>query len=439
MKSLIQYIPSNLDLDALLNQHPPDFKYEKDNFVYILNLITEVPSKNKDHIDKFGYVPLNAELLQQKIRDYKKYLIYLIKQGVLQSNNRYVPGVKSRGYRFSSRYQTMIAPVPISKSTLIKRIRARGKFDYNMKRRYDYLFKWFDTGLQIDCEKAARFLERRYVQDRLNLVDNPESKMNYRLMNLLKLNDEDWRFHVDDTAGRLHTNLTVLKRELRSYLTYEGNTLTSLDIKCSQPTLSLLVLDPRFYEKSKSDFATIHKVFPSLAKNLNIDKLRLLVNKRQNEFEAYREAVYGDLYEYLKMNLSDLPKGILDDRDKLKELTFSVLYSDNRYMPETKKQFKVLFPELYSVFSAYKKVDSTALAVLLQKIEAELILNRASKIFAKQNPACPLFTIHDSIAVLPAYVDSCSEILFDQAEQYCGLKVKLKPEEWIPNKKNGTL
>ena len=47
-KSLTVYIPKNIDIKKMLSENPPKFKYHKDNFLYILDLVTQLPAKQKN-------------------------------------------------------------------------------------------------------------------------------------------------------------------------------------------------------------------------------------------------------------------------------------------------------------------------------------------------------------------------------------------------------
>lgn len=431
---MIQFLPHNLDLDSILSSSPPSFSYHKDNFVHLLNLITEVPAKKKRLLDHNGFIPLKASFLKKRIHNYKVHIDYLLKQGVIETDGRYIPGCKSKGYRFTETYQVTAVPVALTKYTLEKSINTRGGYDRNMRARYDYFYKWINRRLKIDYPEAVAFLEARYKEDLDKDVPNALARFNARMLNLVKLHAGEFYFRVDETGGRLHTNLTVLKRELRNYLSFDGKKLTAVDISCSQPTLSLVLLDPRFYEDGKGKFTSLHKINPALAKTLPIEKIRREVIAAQDHFEAYRKAVNSDLYEYMKKNLPALDTGVPYDRQKLKELTFLVLYSDNRFIWQDeaalKRQFKELFPEVYKIFSMFKSKDSTALAVLLQRLETELVLNRAAKKFSKAHPGCPLFSVHDALAVESSCVDACSEILKHEALNFCGLDLKLKKEAW---------
>jgi hypothetical protein len=68
-----KYIPEDLDLDGVLLDNPPDFKYHRDDFVYILHLLTSIPARNRDLMDEDGWVPIHAQTLQKVIRKYNLY------------------------------------------------------------------------------------------------------------------------------------------------------------------------------------------------------------------------------------------------------------------------------------------------------------------------------------------------------------------------------
>jgi hypothetical protein len=154
----------------------------------------------------------------------------------------------------------------------------------------------------------------------------------------------------------------------------------------------------------------------------------------QDQFGAYRDAINSDLYEYLQANLPALSSDTPIDRQDLKGMIFSVLYSHNRFIQkgkaEPKRQCRALFPEVYEIFSMVKSKGSTALAILLQRLETELVLNRAAKKFSKAYSRCPLFSLHDALAVESSYADAYADVLRREALDFCGLDLKLKKEVW---------
>ena len=52
--NLTYYLPENLDIDSILRGNPPNFRYKRDKFVDILNLIYALPSKKKRILRSMG-------------------------------------------------------------------------------------------------------------------------------------------------------------------------------------------------------------------------------------------------------------------------------------------------------------------------------------------------------------------------------------------------
>src|ERR1035437_4663327 len=147
---MIQFLPKNLDLQKLLSENPPDFKYHIDHFVHLCSLLYELPAKKKDSLRKDGFVSLNAHLLKKVNNNYKKYFNYLITHGVIECDNSYIPGEKSKAYRFAPKYLDIIHPVHITKYTLTKNLKEIHRFNRDMYAKYSYLNFWYNDGLTID-------------------------------------------------------------------------------------------------------------------------------------------------------------------------------------------------------------------------------------------------------------------------------------------------
>ena len=108
------YIPENLKLDELISNKSPDFRpFKRDSLCYILHLIYTLPLSNKKLLSK-NFIPINATLLKEVIKNYKDYLIYLEKDlNIIESDNQYIVGEKSKGFRFSKEYRTKVKEIPI--------------------------------------------------------------------------------------------------------------------------------------------------------------------------------------------------------------------------------------------------------------------------------------------------------------------------------------
>ena len=108
---IILYLPENLNIDEILRENPPEFRYKRDKFVYILDLIYSLPSKKKKSIENYtGYTPINKIILGSIIKDYRKYINYLKDQKIVEENG-YTNGVVSAGLRFKENYRSILKQI----------------------------------------------------------------------------------------------------------------------------------------------------------------------------------------------------------------------------------------------------------------------------------------------------------------------------------------
>ncbi len=286
-ESLTMYIPENIDLDKILKKSPPDFKYDKDYFIYILYLIRKINGRKKikDIEEMKGYTPINAQLLQMRIRNYNKYMDYLIDQEILICDNYYINGKKSKGYKFTEHYNTESTTINISKYTLIKSITLKKKpSDKIAEEQLSYLKRfWEDGGLTIDMTMAKTILLKKQVEDYENYeaadgerYNNDKKKREEKLGRRIKTQNKDrvhpmikyearmntprcikeyektgnYQFTVDLTSGRCHTFLTQTKKEVRSCIKYKGKTLCNVDIVNSQPFFASSLLNEDAYQRN---------------------------------------------------------------------------------------------------------------------------------------------------------------------------------------------
>ena len=165
MNHLYWRIPSSIDLESLLEKHPPKFKrpYKIDYFYYFIELLCDMMEYN-DLDGNGGYVNLNAQLMQNIVHNYKEYLDYLLKHRIFRTDKKYIVGVKSMGYVIDKlHYDAEIVEIEI-KDFVIRRNRATKNkaIEQEMKTtcaKYSYLTKWFNDKLQIDAEGANEKIE----------------------------------------------------------------------------------------------------------------------------------------------------------------------------------------------------------------------------------------------------------------------------------------
>jgi hypothetical protein len=451
------YVPENFNIDELINENPPDFSYHKDKFNYIAHLITDIPSKRKgnnnegDEIwgkDDYPYTPLYAPLLQSKIQNYKKHLTYLMNNNVLESDNWYIKGKKSIGYKFTQQYQTDTKPISLTKEVFIRRVLQYVNVDFNSLNlnlprmakndaSYDFITKWFDGNLTIEYKEAMGYLQGLYLKE-LKTIGHEKAirKKNHRRIVVEKIHRSDFVFSIDNTAGRMHTVLTQLKGELRKFIRYNGKYLAAADLRNSQLYLSAILFDEgRFIE---NDILNVIKDY-----NENFDSESnpypkpYYVSKNINKYKSLVSS--GKLYEkFIDYLIKD---GVLDPnedfdslRSKAKKGVITAIFSPNSSISYNKymKTFEIHFPEVYDVFKSikYGKGKHNTLACTLQRIEADLILDKACRIISDANQDIPLFTLHDAIITTEEHVYFVEMVMKNVLTEAIGISPEIKIEYW---------
>lgn len=448
------YLPINLKLKDLLKAKPPSFKYHIDCFKYILDTI--IQRGIKYNASKQGYfVELNAVLLQRRIHNYKSYLSYLLDNQVIETDNQYIKGEKSRSYRLHQNFlRSGYVSDVIRKTSLIKKSRERKQIEKRLEG-YEYLTKWFNSRLKVDLEGAKARLIRLMKKEALEEVDNVRERYHLRMLSVEQINNSDFYITIDNTANRVHTNLTNLKSELRNYLTYDGKQLCSIDIKNSQPFICTILFSPDFYKKSKGftlyniSPKVFHQIFPQLptiSSLLPTLSPLMLVNTPESQsgkdFQLFSKLVdKGNLYKYFSQKFHEQHNvlyrvDVPEEKDMLKDVLFRTLYSDNRFFgaPEAlpKRFFQSLFPSVYALFAAIKKKGANTLPIILQLIESEMVVRRSALAFSKMYPNIPIYTIHDSLVTLTSHKQAAYDLLKSEFEQVFGLIPSLRVEVWQP-------
>lgn len=440
VSSLTLYIP--IDIDRVLLENPPDFRFERDCFVYILHLINSIPARKRDIIESNnGYTPINRKFLQARIQEYKKYIEYLKRVGVVEENRQYIPGKSSMGLKFSETYNLRIHPVTISKWTLIKNIKYLNK-NYNVELTEEllYLKKWFNNKLEVDYEGGVNFLNQLSNQEnREGNTQNLMLRYNSRLLPFVKLKNSEHPFYVDNTGFRLHTNLTQIMSDLRKFIKYDGKTLCAIDICNSQPYFAISLLDDEVFIKNNISNKITN---PKLINNTNfpimlVENIRNI--KNAPDVLLFKEYVSsGSFYENFGRLLVE--NSLIEDsepsvlRNKAKDITFLSIYSPNTSISynEPMKLFKRQFPNVFKIFKLIKQGNNNhpAFSICLQRLEAELVLQKICKKISEIRPDVVLFSLHDSIITTEDNVDFVKSVMYNVLKENIGVAPNFKVERW---------
>lgn len=239
--------------------------------------------------------------------------------------------------------------------------------------------KWLYDGLpRVTVDETAAREEVEYLAD-------TEGKREAYLGSIQAIIDGYFDFSVDDFAGRVHTNLSRLKRELKKHLRIDGQRPVEIDIKNSQPTFLAIV-------------ASQHAVDDPAYRNL---------------------CEQGRLYDWLA------EEGEWSRAYVKEELMAKAFFSKNRYTNAVKRLFNAEFPGMAAFIDTIKTKDHTKLAQVLQRAEAQYIIHGVCETIRKERPSIPAVTIHDSILTTA----DCSEcVLQTMREEFAVFRINPRLE-----------
>lgn len=434
-------IPSNLDLEKIIASNPPTFEYSKDFFIYIINLIYQIPARNKDITCKWGYVPINAQELQRWDRNYRDYLDYLVTNEIFKENRQFFTGKKSRGFRFGqSYYKSPPIEVTIHDQRLLRKIEKRFSIKNDAVDKYPNLCQWFNEDLKIDVEAAKEFCQAHFeISEKSEREDLLNLQCTYQKIYALK-NHHYW-FTVDTKGNRLHTNLTNLDSALKPFITYKGQRLVAVDIKNSQPFLSIKVLKDYYQSQltiitnSHSNPITLVNCVEDIMPPDVLEYVKLVVSGKFYEeliskfTEKFGRDYFSQEYFY-DFDKGRAIKNTKSERQQVKAIIFAVFFSKNSYKSKAKELFREIFPNVMRIFEEMKKVRHNALACELQRLEASLVLDMACAEISLNRPDLPLFTIHDSIITTKGNEKYVGEVLQKYFLQEIGYTPKLDYDCW---------
>lgn len=428
------YIPENLNLNELIYENRPSFKpFKSDKLRYILHLIQTIPQTRKEYLNK-RYIPLNATLLQVVIKNYRDYLNYLENDlRIIESDHHYIVGEKSIGYSFVERYMTKPKIETIFDFSLRKNLKVKKNKNKLSLRRLNYLTKWFD-GLEIDLEKVTLFLDKEYELKSANKelwsIDKkgkfilPIKQYNYSFISADKIHRKDFDMKRDNNVKRFHSNLTNMRSIVRNALTYKGEQLYSIDLKNSQPYLSVGLFNNGIYNIINNKYNYYNIMLGETLEALEIKGVGRYVDL----------VVNGEFYEFLGERLENELGFQYSDRSAVKRAVFQILFTDNRFIGQRrakpKRIFKKLFPEVYEIFAEIKRKDKTLLPRLLQYVESKLFVDIIPQRISKELPEAPIFTIHDSVATTKEYLSRIEKIISEELENAMGHKPTLQIDVW---------
>lgn len=425
-KPIILHLPTLfiLELDKYLEEYPPQFTFDMNNFYYLYHYITvnHQIQKKKDYV----YINLN-NLKEMTVSNIERYRKVLIDGGFIISDNKAIPKKRSNKYKLNPIFLNgEVTPILLSPDTnIFKKIIA---YQRKKKAHYDRLEPFLKEmnkafkELDFDYRNAEKWIYNHADKDKIH---------NY-LSALSRIQDKRFRyFKRNKTNNRLDTNLTNLKSELKIFIIGD---YVNIDLKNSQPFFfsqliwAMLENSPQIIEDKSKELGVPREKQMQLNKikqpnkqeatychYLDKDKLLKTFGKKTLR-EFYK--IHQNMENYEMVNLlgytNSVLKGTLYDdflkiysgditRDEVKEIVFRVMFSGewNKYgkkqFPLEKKVFASTLPFIYDAMKIIKEKDYKLLSVFLQELESYIFIDCIAKELV--NAGIIPFTVHDSILI----------------------------------------
>ncbi|MCE5346811.1 MAG: hypothetical protein LLG13_11075 [Bacteroidales bacterium] len=218
----------------------------------------------------------------------------------------------------------------------------------------------------IDSEKALKWIDQQYYIER---SINFDQKRCYIRM-ILDLEDKKIIAVEGEKGGRIFTNFNLIKRELREFCTIDGEKLSSIDLKCSQPFLLASFLYNLYPDKAKAFYDIV----------INDDVYLWFLKKWQDTGNKF--------YSCFDYSAGHKIQKTISNRDDAKTEFLKMLFKSTG----TKPQFEIIFEkEFNELYKLYKPIQSD-LAATLQRLESSIFISACNE---HVNEGC--LSVHDSL------------------------------------------
>lgn len=430
-------------------------EYNKPNLkldiaVYYLSLFISLPSHYRNTENGNYLVSLNSEKLKEIFSKYNKYLDFFTNNKIIEKVlNHSTDKGTSNQYRITEKYLfDDIISYEITDKSLLKKFEITtykneiekdnlkiDKKAFCFKKR-PHLVRYFDDNLTIDKRLSSETI-KSYKE--LNY-----SKYQSGMQLIFEYDRKDWKFSINpDSDNRLHTNLTRTNKELRKCLSYNGEKLSAVDIRASQPFFFAVFLkaflkkDYKLVKQIGASKLISKKKFEELS-NLAIDRDEIisfieiiLTEDFYTNFSTHLEIPIDEEGKPYKMKINYIePRSKLKKRRKIdfeqpkikesfenkrdyaKSIMMEVFFSSPRTTTKEAKQFRTLYPSVYKVMS-FIKDNCISLDKLLSHIESYCLLDFVALRFCKNHKNIPIWSIHDSLVTTKQNI----QLLKEETEQ----------------------
>lgn len=368
----------------------------REKFFLLYSIIERESSKHPDKHLRNMMARLKAEYLKTLLgKYYKQFIDISIDKRIIQTDNHYIVGEKSKDYWINLNFEKMVKEedmivqkyITTNNEKLYKEL-SKNKQLSNYPVKLRPVIKALNK-IDFDDESARTWLDdltsNGYFRDELGKFNTHKYNTYLRMIN--DMTDKDWVVVEDKKTGRIFHTFNLIKRELRGFCYVDGEKLVQSDLKSSQPYFlaSRLVKDNPDNENIVSFFndvtqKDIYQVlldeYTKLNGSNNFQDIKLVKKKGK---VVKREVTIKEF----------------KDRNDIKPEFLKVMYKGVQGGAVLLNVFKRKYPEVYKQINIFKQDQKNELALTLQKEEANIFIEG----FNSLNQEIWCLPCHDSLYV----------------------------------------
>ncbi|WP_048331031.1 hypothetical protein [Bizionia psychrotolerans] len=468
MRDFILPIPSNLDFNEIIsnNELELDIDYLNYTLNYILNGLAyyiENYNPDKGYLDKIQdiYVPIHSKKdVLVRHNKHKKHIEFLISDCVEHTRKvsrtkfvteyisvlygkRYTKGKASYSYRMNPAF--MIKELNFKKIDDVKFINKILKYrsvtpPILKSGKYRFLFKYFEKqNLKINFDEAVKLCNLRWKGH------NDYGKYLNEIFKIVDLNNHIYKlYYTEETDSRIHSNITMLPKVYREFISYNNKSLVEVDLSNSIfYFLSMLVSDnvSNYLINNNLLVHMFYKTLESLS-IIEIELVRELTISGQfydSFIDDIRKEFDVDSLSVMYRNEVNKDDDFVDDYGQIREIAKKYIIAMINAESNSEKYlgfrniFKNKFPSLLNIINNFKDTHGNKkLSHMLLQIESHYVLDVVAREFNKKYYSqAPIFTLHDCLITTEDFGDELENLVIDTLKDRLSIAPMVKKVAWL--------
>ncbi|MCP2045050.1 hypothetical protein [Pontibacter sp. HSC-36F09] len=456
-RAVLLFVPASVDMKQIMRDNgfsQRQINDHLDKYHYFLSTIYKGYLNQYDRNPK-GYTRIKDNHLKPFLQGYRDTVKRnLLKWGIIETNNHYIIGKRSKGWRITPKYAGSYRTEICINDTFENNLRNKKAYVNTFKGPVQYLHDMIQR-IGIRAEEAHDFVTEKHrkslqlfhsINANHFIAYNEEAEQ----WGLYEFNSEHFaagvealersindKYNADliaintidngifnlslDEYGRLHTPLTNSSRFLRQFLFDKRDPeapLYNLDLSCSQPFFLNILLTAHYRHNMPE---SVTRYIEDTSTGTLYSRLMAELGVPAHRRNWFKTEFFGNVF-YCSIYTMNLENNLLAQGfKKLYPDVFEFIKNAKRNVYEGKKLVR-----------SYKDLSRQ-----MQQVESDAILNRV--VMRAQKQGIWLTTIHDACIVLKEDVQSVYTAMEDVFREEYSLAPTIKVEALRGTKQGTTM